>query len=289
MKQLLPLMAMLIIKGAAAQQTACETAINTWHEKRIQDLKSPEGWLNLAGLYWLPEGQTAFGGDTTLAFHVQHTGLPANIGFFERNGGLVTWRSQPGITVMVNGRSAQDAVIFHPDSAKPAAVAYGPLRWFIIKRDDKLGVRLRNLEHPALKSFAGIERFAVDSNWRVQARLQPALTGRLNITNVLGQTTALNTPGKLKFRLQDRDYELDVLEEGNELFIIFGDATSGESTYPSGRFLYAQKPGPDGITMLDFNKAINPPCAFTPFATCPLPPPQNILPVAVTAGEKNYH
>jgi uncharacterized protein (DUF1684 family) len=161
------------------------------------------------------------------------------------------------------------------------------LRWTIIKRGDKIGVRLRNLKSSAAIDFKGVPRFAVDSFWRIAATLQPAGNGaNILITNVLGQTSVQKSPGKLVFKFNGAQYSLDALEEGNELFIIFADATSGSTTYPSGRFLSAKKPDADGHTVIDFNKAYNPPCAFTDYATCPLPPKQNDLPFPVTAGEK---
>ena len=152
-----------------------------------------------------------------------------------------------------------------------------------------MGLRLRDLASPLLTSFNGTERFALDSNLKLIAHLEPTQQNKLLIANVLGQISPLASPGKLVFNINGTTYTLDALEEGDELFILFGDATSGKETYPAGRFLYTNKPDANGNTILDFNKAFNPPCAFTKFATCPLPPKQNILPISIKAGEKNYH
>ena len=168
-------------------------------------------------------------------------------------------------------------------------MALGSLRWNIIQREEKIGVRLRDLASVVLTSFNGTERFALDSNLKLLAHLEPAQQNKLLIANVLGQISPLASPGKLVFNIMGTTYTLDALEEGDELFILFGDATSGKETYPAGRFLYTNKPDANGNTIIDFNKAFNPPCAFTKFATCPLPPKQNILPIAIKAGEKNYH
>jgi uncharacterized protein (DUF1684 family) len=153
-----------------------------------------------------------------------------------------------------------------------------------------MGVRLRDLGHPSLKSFKGIDRFPVDAAWKLEAILKTdSIRKTIPIRNVLGQTTEQYSPGKLQFTIEGKLYSLDALEEEDQLFIIFGDQTNGESTYPSGRFVYVAKPGPDGKTVIDFNKSYNPPCAFTPHATCPLPPRQNQLPLSIVAGEKNFH
>jgi uncharacterized protein (DUF1684 family) len=180
-------------------------------------------------------------------------------------------------------------VIFDKDSARQPVVSSGHLRWTIIQRGEKIGIRLRDLESPLVTQFKDIDRFPVDTAWRIQAALQPqGQTPTIAITNILGQTNQQPSPGKLVFSVGNKQYTLDALEEGDELFIIFGDETSGKTTYPSGRFLAVKKPDANGLTTIDFNRAYNPPCAFTSFATCPLPPRQNILPFAVTAGEKNY-
>lgn len=265
------------------------TEIQTWHAKRIQSLKSENGWLNLEGLYWLDEGKNSFGTTSTNKIVFPAGTITGEAGYFERQGSTVRLIVASGTTITVNGKATSDAIVFSPDSTRQPVAAHKDLRWTIIKRDDKIGIRLRNLKSKHLEEFAGIKTFPVDSVYRVQATLQTVNQPQsVMIKNVLGQTNSQKLAGKLVFELEKKKYMLDAIEEGSQLFIIFGDATSGDATYVSGRFLYASKPGPDGTTTLDFNKAINPPCAFTEYATCPIPPPQNILPVAVNAGEKNY-
>jgi uncharacterized protein (DUF1684 family) len=263
--------------------------IEVWHEKRIKDLKAENGWLNLAGLFWLNEGRNSFGAAKSNDLIFPAGKIAEQAGYFERKGNEVKLVVTGDNDVLVAGQPVKESVIFPPAQAKPIVVSRGPLRWTIIQRENKLGVRLRDLKSTQLDSFTGIHRFPVDSNWRAVARLETnAIPKTIPITNVLGQTTQQTSPGKLVFTLRGKTWSLDALEEGDELFIIFGDATNGEETYPSGRFLYAKKPGPDGLTVVDFNKAYNPPCAFTAFATCPLPPRQNQLPIPVSAGEMNY-
>jgi uncharacterized protein (DUF1684 family) len=176
---------------------------------------------------------------------------------------------------------------------KPSSIAktidWSHFSWSVIKREDKVGIRFRNLQAATLKEFKGINRFAVDSNWRLKAVLVQPAQSLLMITNVLGQTTAQKSAGRLLFTINNKEYTLDVIDEGGpNLFIVFGDETAGKTTYGAGRFIDIPRPDASGNTEIDFNKAYNPPCAFTAFATCPLPPPQNRLKVSITAGEKNY-
>ncbi|MFM8488780.1 MAG: DUF1684 domain-containing protein, partial [Bacteroidota bacterium] len=153
---------------------------------------------------------------------------------------------------------------------------------------DRYAVRLRDLEHPALATFRGVETYVPDTAWIFRARLERTVGKKIPITNVLGQVNMMESPGTLVFTHKGTAYRLDAVEDDGKLFILFSDETSGSATYGTGRFLYAEIPGSDNYTVLDFNKAINPPCAFTVYATCPLPPAQNSLPFAVTAGEKRY-
>lgn len=269
-------------------QSNYQQAIEGWHNKRIESLKAESGWLNLVGLFWLEEGKNTFGSDKQNNIVFPTGSIAAQAGYFERKGNTVKLIVAEGVNITINGKPIKEAIVFHPDTVRTPTTVAGNLKWTIIKRDNKIGIRLRDIKSPAVAAFKGIERFAVDSTWKIEASLQAAPKASIAITNVLGQTNEQQSPGKLLFTINGKQYSLDALEEGNELFIIFGDATSGKTTYPAGRFLYATKPGANGKTILDFNKAYNPPCAFTDFATCPLPPKQNILPIAFTVGEKDF-
>ena len=171
---------------------------------------------------------------------------------------------------------------------EPTVLAHQSLRWFIIKRGDKFAIRLRDLENTNVKEFKGVDTFPIDENWRIEAKLEPATNKKIPVTDVLGVTNLQPSPGTLVFKINGQEYRLDAVDGGKSLFIIFADKTNKHETYGAGRFLYTNMPDANGITFLDFNKATNPPCAFTPYATCPLPPKQNTLPIAITAGEKNY-
>ncbi len=276
--------------GPPIDLVAYKADIETWHASRVEELKGPNGYLNLAGLYWLNDGINTVGSDPSNTVVFPEGKVPDRMGYFLLKDQMVMFESAPDVTVTNAGSAVRRLIAFHPDSTKAPAMEFGTLQWFVIKRDNKFGVRLRDFENSALTEFKGIDRYAVDPAWRLEADFTtPDSTRRIPITNVLGQTTLQESPGILSFTINDRVYTLDALDEGgDDYFMIFGDPTNARETYGAGRYLYVKKPGPDGKTIIDFNKAYNPPCAFTAFATCPLPPKQNVLDVEVTAGEKNY-
>lgn len=263
--------------------------IEDWHKNREAKLKSESGWLNLAGLFWLKEGKNTFGSNVENQIQFPEGTIDAFAGYFERKGTTINMVVAEGVEIKLNGNPVRDAVVFDLNSDKPLVLTHGNLKWTIIKREELIGIRLRNLNSPLLKTFTGINSFPTDEKWKIEGQLvtkdQPT---EIYITNVLGQTTKEKSSGKLVFKIQNKEYSLDVLDEDAGLFIIFGDATNGDTTYPSGRFLSAEKPDKNGKVFIDFNKATNPPCAFTPYATCPLPPVQNRLDIAITAGEKVF-
>jgi len=268
-------------------QDAYEQEINQWKKERIIELKSENGWLNLAGLFWIKEGKHFFGGSATDDIRFPIPSFPEQVGYFERNGNVVKQVLQKNIPLLTNGVFQKESLIFHADSSQQPQITFAHYRWTLLQRDELIGIRFRDLKHPAVEALKNIPCFPIDTLFRVKAKLVPFLIPKkIPIANVLGQITQQFSPGKLVFNLKGETYSLDALQEGNKLFIVFGDQTSGQSTYASGRYLYATLPGEDGITMLDFNKAFNPPCAFTSYATCLLPPSQNILLIKIEAGEK---
>ncbi len=264
--------------------------IDQWHTERIDEVKSDNGWLNLAGLYWLKEGINTFGSDESNDIVFPAGKIDGRAGYFLVKNGVVEIHALPDAKILIDSSVVSDKIIFHPDSTTHAQLAHGSLRWFIIKRDDQVGIRLRDMESKALAEFTGIDRYEVDPAWRIEAKAEiPETPKRISITNVLGQTTDQISPGTIVFTVNDQTYRLDALDEGTgEWFIIFGDSTNTKETYPAGRYLYVKLPDAAGNTIIDFNKSYNPPCAFTPFATCPLPPAQNVLPLSIRAGEKLF-
>lgn len=266
-----------------------QTEIEAWHQERLDDVKSPSGWLNLVGLYWLEPGINTFGTAPENKIIFPEGTIAPKAGYYRANQHDITFQPMDA-PIAINGRPVETETIIPLDSLRGTTFTSGTLEWYILRRDTRLGLRVRDLNSPAVKAFKGIDRYPVDPAYRIEATFQPAdSTHTINITNVIGQTTPQPSPGALVFTLHGQEHHLDALEEGDELFIIFGDETSGKDTYGGGRFVYTDKPNAENKVYLDFNKAHNPPCVFTPYATCPLPPAQNILKVAVEAGEKNYH
>jgi uncharacterized protein (DUF1684 family) len=290
-KLLLWTLACLVLVAFRADDPAYREQLDGWHRQRIESLKSENGWLNLAGLYWLKEGSNDAGTDPGNDLTFPAGVAPSYLGVFHLVNGVVQFDAAPGVVVEADGQPLLETkTIFAPDLKKPVTLTHGSLRWFVIKRGDRYAVRLRDLDSPLLKEFTGIDRFPADESWRVKARLERLTQPRtIPILDVTGQISQQPLLGTLVFERNGQRYRLDAVGEGStKLFILFGDQTNTTQTYGSGRFLYADLPGPDGLTTLDFNQAINPPCAFTPFATCPIPPKQNRLAVAVQAGEKRY-
>jgi hypothetical protein len=264
--------------------------IDEWHAKRVERLKSETGWLNVAGLYWLKEGFNTFGssGENDIVF--PEGKIPTQAGTFIVKSNVVEIEVAPDVEITSQAIPVAKMVVY-ADSMRSPQLEYGSLRWFIIRRENLIGIRLRDLENPPLKEFKGIERFPVSVDWRVEARFQKYDPPReIEITNILGQTYSQPSPGALVFEVDGAEYRLDAVDEGgDEYFMIVGDKTNeDETTYPSGRYMYVSPPNENDMIILDFNKLYNPPCAFTPYATCPLPPRQNVLDLAITAGELNY-
>jgi uncharacterized protein len=263
-------------------------SIKQWHEKRIARLKTETGWLNLVGLYWLKEGENTFGSasDNDIIFPEN---APAHIGNLILNDGKVSAQINPDIQVLTDSQTVRTLDLKDDISGNPTVLQNGSLRWFIINRNGKYGIRLRDLNAPLVKEFKGIETYPVDEKWKVNAKFIPYPSPKvIEIPNIIGSIEKDTVEGKLEFKLEGNDYTLDPVSEGNEFFVIFADETNGNETYGAGRFLYADKPDSSGMVVLDFNKAYNPPCAFTRFATCPLPPKQNYLHLKIEAGEKKY-
>jgi uncharacterized protein (DUF1684 family) len=273
----------------AVEPEAYQKEMNDWYQKRTDALKAPGGWLNLAGLFWLRKGRNYFGADSANQIVYNTPGFPPVAGYFMLKKGKVQWVSSKGFAVKVDNKPVRRATLYEGNAHTPPLASWQSLRWSIIKRDSLLGVRLRDLDHPAVVNFSKIDRYPLDTSWRIHARFEAKENDSLRITNMIGQTYKQKSPGRLHFTIAGSAYTLDALENtGDDLFIIFADATNGLETYGSGRYMYIPKADANGNIILDFNKAINPPCVFTAFATCPVPPRQNRLPLNIEAGEKIY-
>jgi uncharacterized protein (DUF1684 family) len=286
----LALLAAGTVPGAGDEAYRAE--VQKWRADREARLMADGGWLTVAGLFWLEEGQHRFGTDPAADIVLPEGSAPAKAGLFERKGDRVTVTLQPGVGGRVSGQPVAGVVALRPDSSGASDVLeMGALSLNVIERGGRYGIRLKDRNNPARKSFTGLKWFDVKEDYRVEARWVPYPQPKpVKVPNVLGRSETMPSPGYAEFTLAGKVVRLDAVLEGpdaEELFIIFRDQTSGEQTYGAGRFLYADLPKGSTV-VLDFNKAYNPPCAFTPYATCPLPPPQNRMPVRVEAGEMAY-
>jgi len=275
--------------AARAPDPAYRAEIETWRGQREARLKSDGGWLQVVGLFWLKPGATTFGTDPGNGIVLPAGSAPARAGEFELRGDKTTVRIESGVEATVGGTPVT-ARELRPDVPGPADVLkLGPrLTLHVIERGGRYGIRLKDTQSALLKEFKGLRWFPVQEDYRIDARFVPYdPPKKIPVPNILGQVEELPSPGYVAFTVGGRQVRLDpVLEEpgAEELFFIFRDQTAGKETYGAGRFLYTPMPK-DGVVALDFNKAYSPPCAFTPYATCPLPPKQNRLPVRIEAGE----
>lgn len=277
---------LFIFQESFTQGDSYKDSVNNWYRQRIIDLKAPDGWVNLTGLFWLEKGSSTLGSGKENTILVQHRDMPRQAGKFYVTEREITWITQQGSRVYLNNMPVDSVLVFSYTQKNTPQLAIGSLRFNIIQRADKLGIRLRDLRSPALNTFKAPDRFPVNRNWKIKASFVASPSASIAIENVLGQVNRESSPGQLVFTYGSKIYRLDVLTEGNQWFVLFADATSGKNTYPTGRFLYVPISTGNDPVYIDFNLAFNPPCAFTTFATCPIPPPQNRLPFAVTAGEK---
>jgi uncharacterized protein (DUF1684 family) len=284
------ILALSIIVTAADDPTYTK-AMEKWRAERLEEINGEDGWTTLVGLFWLNEGQNKFGGDPSNEIVLPRSSAPKFAGSMRLDNGVVTLEAKPDAGITSDGNAASTLVLQSDDDGKPTVLKLGSLKLFVIKRGEKLGLRVKDKRNPARSHFAGLDYFPVDLKWRLDARFEPYDPPKIiPIVNVLGMVDNMTSPGALVFEVNGKTHRLDpVLEKGSkQLFIIFGDRTTGKETYGAGRYLYADPAGDDGKVVLDFNKAYNPPCAFTQFATCPLPPRQNRLAIRVEAGEKKY-
>ena len=274
----------------AAASPAPEDEAERWFEGRIDSLKADDGWLTLVGLLWLSEGRNTFGsaGWNDLVFPVAD-GADA-MGTFVRTGTSVRIEVSDGIPITHQGELVSSMSLTSSPEGPPTLLRLATLTFHLIQRGDRIGLRLRDTTSEARLGFRDIQRFRFAPQWRFLARFEPHPAGTtLSVPNILGDVNEEISPGKVVFDLAGRSYSLAALEgSSGTLFLVFGDETNGSNTYAGGRFLYTEPPRGDGTVVVDFNRSYNPPCAFTPWATCPLPPLQNRLALEIQAGELAY-
>lgn len=261
--------------------------IEDWRAQRLERLKGPGGYLNLVGLHWLRNGTASIGSAPDNDIVLAGNAAPY-VGTLTVADNGVILDTLPGVDVQYEGVPVRSLLLSDDSTDHPVLITHGSLAWMVINRDGKLALRVRDFEHPALADFGPIDYFPIDPDLRVRATLKPYPEPRvIDVGTVVeGLGWRPESPGTVEFEIGGTSYDLEAYASGGELFFVFADATSGRETYPAGRFLYAPLPDRDGRTILDFNYAYNPPCAFNDFATCPIASPRNRLRARIEAGEK---
>lgn len=275
--------------AAAAAPAAQDYAVETgaWRAEREARLKADDGWLTVSGLFFLNEGDNAFG-SSPLNDIVLRTG-PEHAGVFTLGRGEITVRAASGATLSVDGDDVTAARLWPYEGGDRPTVTLGPLSLFAHYSGDRLAIRMRDRESDIRRRFTGLRWYPVDEAFRLRGRYVPHDEPReIELPNILGDIETFRTSGSVALTVDGEDLRMTAVDSRGRLWFIFRDLTSGNETYPAARFLYADAPE-DGWTTVDFNRAYNPPCAFNPHTTCPLPPLENRLPVRIEAGELDYH
>jgi uncharacterized protein (DUF1684 family) len=266
---------LLILAGITVADSYTDS-IRAWQQQRDAGLRSPNGWLTLVGLFWLKPGDNTIGSADSNDFVLPKDSAPAQLGRLQLQDDKVTFINTDGSTQTLS----------YSDE-KPDVVRAGTISFFVIQRSGRLGIRVKDSASPVLKSFNGMNYFPVNPEFHFQARLI-ADPKKIPILNVLGQTDLEDSPGFVEFTYKAGKYRLRPIYEDDTLFFLFKDPTNKTQTYQAGRMLNTPLPV-NGKVDLDFNRSYNPPCTFTPYATCPRPPKENSLPFPIAAGEMRYN
>ncbi len=274
--------------SSSAADSSYELQLLKWRADRLAELTADDGWLTVVGLFWMHQGPNHAGSGAGMDLRMAPP-APEELGTFTLDGERVSFKAAPGVAVRTSGQPVAGVVAIETDKT---VLEQGSLQMVVIRRGRRVGLRVRDRDSAQRRAFKGLEYFPIQENRRVRARFDAFDPPRhIPIVNVLGDQTDMVSPGRLVFELDGVTHSLETLYETPEkkdLFIILRDRTSGESTYPAGRYMHVPLPV-NGETEVDFNRAYNPPCAFTDFATCPLPPKHNWLKVKIEAGEKTAH
>jgi uncharacterized protein (DUF1684 family) len=270
--------AVLTLASALFAQSGYQREIIQWRADHESKLKADDGWLTVVGLHWLSEGENRVGSDPNFEVPLPAS-TPKRVGTITLNKGKLHFKPASGIPLKeINLKT--DVL---PDYDK---LTLGSVTFYVIERDNKFAVRVKDNDSDNRKTFKGLRWYAVDPSWKIKAKFTPS-PHTVNFDTAVGVHEQDESPGYVTFTRAGQQYRLEPTKEDDELFFVIRDQTSGKTTYAASRFLYSGLPK-DGFVELDFNKAENPPCVFTDYATCPLPPPQNRMKLAVTAGEQMY-
>ena len=283
---MLAAMILITLLPAAAPDAAYQAEIEQWRRAREASLQGDEGWLTVAGLFWLKHGDNTVGTDPASDIVLPEGSAPAKVGEFDFHDGMTSFQAAAGVSVFIDSQTATSGVLKPDSSGSPDVLRMNDLSMFVIERGGRYAIRLKDKHSEMRRAFKGLTYYPVKEEYRVKGTFVPYNPPKtIPIPNILGQVEQTPSLGYVLFTLNGREFRLDPITEGDSLFFIFKDLTSGKETYPPGRFLNTEMPK-NGEVILDFNKAYNPPCAFSEFTTCPLPPKQNILKTRIAAGEK---
>lgn len=283
--------------GPASMASTYQQDHEQWLEDRHTSLTEPYGWMRLAGMYWLHPGRNSFGSDPSNDLIFPSGKIPGRAGWFILREGSVWMESADDVRFLHEGRHFETLVLFEMPTGEEAtgslngevAIEYGTLRWTVIKRGDRLGIRLYDAENAVADAFTGFESYPIQPEWYLKAYFKAENGGRtIAITTILGQVDQIPVAGTLTFEKDGVRHTLVATDSGESLFVIIADPTNQTETYGAGRYIYVDRPSgsESGMTVLDFNKLYNPPCAYTKYSTCQLPPLGNQLSLPITAGEK---
>ena len=262
-----------------------------WRAQRDKEMRSPTSLLSVAGLFWLEEGENRFGFASSNKIRLPSGSAPSFGGKFILKEGKVKVVVNEGTKLRVEGKEIKEMFLTGDDAGKPNIVELGDLRMWVIKRGDRYAIRLRDSNAPAYKNYKGLDFFPPENKFKIEADFIPYSPRKtISTATIIGTETKMVSPGYVKFVINGKEYRLDAFQgdaKSTKLFFIFSDETNGEETYGGGRFMYSDILE-NGKVDLNFNRAYNPPCSYTPYFTCPLPPPQNFLKVRIEAGERKY-
>lgn len=264
---------------------------NLWRIQRQENLTQPDGWSSLIGLHWLTLESHYVGSSARSGIRMAMG--PESLGMFQRKGGKVFFTPDRGLALTLDGEPLKGRVELKDDSKGPASVLGfdgGKGKLTVIERGGNRALRVKHADAPSRIQFKGLDYWPANPDWRIEATFVPNPAGTtLPIATIIGTTENTPNPGAVEFEREGKAYRIEALDQGEAtLSLIIADRTSGHESYGAGRYLDVPRPDAKGKVVVDFNRAYNPPCAFTPFATCPLPPNQNRLDLAITAGEKRY-
>ena len=283
---LIGLVALLSMSAASNVPQSYQDQILAWQQHRDRGLRSPDGWLALVGLFWLQPGQNTIGSGASNDFVLPAGSAPDHVAKLSLQDSHVLLTNLAAGRLKVNGVTVTSPVELSYDEDKPDKVTVDRISFIVIKRGTRLAIRARDRESPVLLHFTGMQYFPINPSYRIEAKFVPDKK-MVGVPNVLGETELTESPGIVEFTLAGTQYRMRPVYEGQTLFFVFKDQTSKTETYPAGRMLNTPLPK-DGKVVMDFNQSYNPPCTFTPYATCPLPMKENLLPIRIEAGELRY-